>query len=60
MATTTLSTGITTTSMFNTPQATDDTFCITEDVAQTSLSGTVYLIDVMLNDLGRVDELTQV
>ena len=48
MATTssTLSSGITTTSMFNTPQAVDDAITISED------SASVIYLDVMLNDLG--------
>jgi VCBS repeat-containing protein len=49
MATTcsTPSTGITTTSMFNTPQAVDDLYFISEDNATLT-----YYFDVMSNDLG--------
>jgi VCBS repeat-containing protein len=47
-STTTLSSGITTTSMFNTPQAVDDNYYITEDQ---SLS-LIFCIDVMANDSG--------
>ena len=46
MATSTPSTGITTTSMFNTPQAKDDVGYVTEGGANISY------FDVMLNDLG--------
>ena len=60
MATTTSTTSINTTSMFNTPQAVDDYYSLTEDFMMGGggtaggavLSGNTLILDVMANDLG--------